>query len=182
MVTKCFDEVEPAIRFSSNWRHQLWIFSVIITGMLSGAFFLYSLPYFQKKPDFECLIGAEWQSCSKDDACTSDSDFRTSTQSLENWVTQMDLFCASETQIGLLGSSFIGGCFFGSFILPHQADIHGRKPLFLIGLLIHTAVVLLSLFCYSLTEAYVLLFLGGIGETGRYYVAYVYMIEFFPSN
>lgn len=92
----------------------------------------------------------------------------------------MDLYCVSEVAIGLIGSSFMAGSFVGSFILPRAADIVGRKPMFLTGLVIFMAVVITSLFCKSLYLAYFLLFMGGISETGRYYVAYVYLVEFMP--
>ncbi len=92
----------------------------------------------------------------------------------------MDLYCESSIKIGFLGSSFIGGCFVGSFVLPRQADIIGRKPIYLFGMCLFITVVMASLFCTNLYFAYFLLFLGGISETGRFYVAYVYFIEFFP--
>lgn len=102
--------------------------------------------------------------------------------SLHNWVEQLNLYCVSETAIGFIGSSFITGCFVGSFILPRAADIVGRKPMFLTGLVIFVAVVVASLFTTNLKFMYFLLFMGGISETGRYYVAYVYLIEFVPAK
>jgi MFS family permease len=81
-----------------------------------------------------------------------------------------------------LGSSFFIGAFIGSFILPRLADIKGRKPMFLLGLAIYVFVVLASLFNTSLYLAYVILFFGGISETGRYYVAYVYAVEMMPDR
>ena len=76
----------------------------------------------------------------------------------------------------------MAGCFIGSFILPRAADIVGRRPMFLLGLAIFMSVVVASLFCKNIYLAYFLLFMGGISETGRYYVAYVYLIEFMPSK
>jgi len=76
----------------------------------------------------------------------------------------------------------MAGCFVGSFILPRAADIVGRKPMFLVGLAIFMCVVVSSLFCTNIYFAYFLLFMGGISETGRYYVAYVYQIEFMPDR
>lgn len=94
----------------------------------------------------------------------------------------MDLYCISESAFGFVGSSFIAGCFVGSFILPRLADIVGRKPMFLLGLTIYILVVIASLFTKNIKFAYFLLFMGGISETGRYYVAYVYLIEFVPQR
>ena len=84
--------------------------------------------------------------------------------------------------MSMIGSMFFVGTFSGSFILPRAADIYGRKPLFLIGLSLYICVVIALYFVKSLYMLYFLLFLGGISETGRYYVAYVYAIEFMPQR
>lgn len=84
--------------------------------------------------------------------------------------------------MGWLGSSFISGCFLGSFIFSRLADIIGRRPVFMFGLCLHMSVVLGSLVCKSINLAYFLLFLGGLGEVCRYYVAYVYNIEMMPMH
>ena len=41
-------------------------------------------------------------------------------------------------------------------------------------------MVVVSLFCKSIYLAYALLFVGGLGEVCRYYVAYVYNVEMMP--
>jgi len=92
----------------------------------------------------------------------------------------MDLYCTDESKMGLIGSMFLIGCFVGSFILPRAADIVGRKPMFLLGICIYICVVIGTLFCHKLSVCYFLMFMGGISETGRYYVAYVYLVEFMP--
>ena len=84
--------------------------------------------------------------------------------------------------MSLIGSMFFVGTFSGSFILPRASDIYGRKPLFLIGLSLYICVVFTLFFVNSLPLLYVLMFLGGISETGRYYVAYVYAIEMMPEK
>mmetsp|Transcript_28234 Transcript_28234/g.37664 ORF Transcript_28234/g.37664 Transcript_28234/m.37664 type:complete len:181 (-) Transcript_28234:911-1453(-) len=77
---------------------------------------------------------------------------------------------------------FFVGTFLGSFVLPRAADIYGRKPLFLIGLTLYIAVVVALYFNRSLPLLYTLMFLGGVSETGRYYVAYVYCVEMMPKS
>lgn len=52
----------------------------------------------------------------------------------------------------------------------------------MVGLCLQICVVICSLFCKSIYLAYVLLFFGGIGEVGRYYVAYVYNVEMMPLS
>lgn len=94
----------------------------------------------------------------------------------------MDLYCTSSLTIGWLGSSFFVGCFIGSFILPRLADVYGRKPMFLIGLIIYIGVCISTLFCTNVYLMMFILVMGGISETGRYYVAYVYVVEWAPKR
>lgn len=94
----------------------------------------------------------------------------------------MNLYCASAIEIAMIGSSFLIGCFFGSFIFPRAADIYGRKPVFIAGLVLYIMIVVPLIFCTNVYMAYFLLFIGGIAETGGYYVAYVYAIEWFPKK
>jgi MFS family permease len=91
----------------------------------------------------------------------------------------MNLYCISNFEVGFIGSMFLLGTFIGSFILPRLADILGRKPIVLFGLFIYLVDVVGFIFCKNLYLAYGLLFLGGIAETGGYYVAYVYCVEMF---
>lgn len=77
----------------------------------------------------------------------------------------------------MIGSCFFIGTFVGSFILPRLADIYGRKLLFITGLVLYIATVVGLIMATQLNILYTLLVLGGISETGRYYVAYVYAVE-----
>ena len=67
-------------------------------------------------------------------------------------------------------------------MLPRASDIYGRKPLNLIGLVIYFGVVTSSYFVTNLYLLYFIIFMGGISETGRYYVAYVYAVEMMPKK
>ena len=158
-------------------------------GMVSGAFFLYSLQYFEKMPtEFECKTTATspWEACDIKTACSDTTyEFRPNKEEegyLDNWVEQINLYCIDSFQAGLIGSSFFVGTFSGSFVLPRASDIYGRKPLTLIGLVIFFAVVAASYFVKNLYLLYFIIFMGGISETGRYYVAYVYAVEMMPQK
>jgi MFS family permease len=84
--------------------------------------------------------------------------------------------------LSLIGSSFFAGTFLGSFILPRLADVYGRKPIFMVGLIMYILTVQGLLFSTNKNVMYALLFLGGVSETGRYYVAYVYAVEIAPKR
>jgi MFS family permease len=92
------------------------------------------------------------------------------------------LTCENSIKIGYIGSSFFVGTFIGSFILPRAADIVGRKPMFILGLIIYIFALIGLKFANNYNELLGLLVLSGIGEAGRYYVAYVYVIEIFPNK
>ena len=77
----------------------------------------------------------------------------------------------------MIGSSFFLGTFLGSFILPRLADIYGRKAMFIVGLVLYIATVVGLILATDLYVLYALLVMGGVSETGRYYVAYVYAVE-----
>ena len=92
------------------------------------------------------------------------------------------MLCSSDLALSMIGSCFFIGCFFGSFILPRIADIKGRKPMFLLGLAFYIICVVGLLFSNIKPLMYFFLIIGGISETGRYYVAYVYAIEIMPKR
>lgn len=94
----------------------------------------------------------------------------------------MNLYCEDSYTIGFIGSSFFLGAFTGSFVLPRLSDIKGRKPIFLVGLVLYVFVVLIAIFNENVYMCYVNMFLGGICETARYYVAYVYIVEMMPER
>lgn len=49
------ENIEHAIELAGGMNtFQYKSFTVIIFGMTAGAFFLYSLPYFEKQPQLEC--------------------------------------------------------------------------------------------------------------------------------
>ena len=77
----------------------------------------------------------------------------------------------------MIGSSFFIGTFLGSFVLPRLADIYGRKLMFIVGLVLYIATVVGLIYAQDLYVLYGLLVMGGVSETGRYYVAYVYAVE-----
>jgi MFS family permease len=168
----------------------MW-FTIIISGMIAGAYVLYALNYFELEPQYLCQFGlsAAWEKCVQKQVCepTKNSitnfkiDFDTNL-SLHNWVEQYKIGCISEFAKSMLGSTFFIGAFIGSFIIPPMADVRGRKPMFLLGLAVYFVVLIGLRFGSNLETLYSMIFLGGICETGRYYVAYVYIVEIFPKR
>ena len=187
---KVFKDVEDCIqRAGGVSRFQYFSFTLIVFGMVCGAFILYCISYFTKVPPLLCQAteGAEWKDCKPKVACDDKKTYKykpdpDAIDTLTNWVSQIDLYCTEDFEMSLIGSMFFLGTFLGSFILPRAADVYGRKPLFLIGLALYIGVAIALIFVENLYTLYVLMFLGGISETGRYYVAYVYIVEMMPAK
>ena len=77
---------------------------------------------------------------------------------------------------------FFFGAFIGSFILPRVADLIGRRPIYLFGLSLYCLTALFHPFSGSIYFTFILIFLGGISESGRYYVGFVYLQELMPPS
>ncbi len=84
--------------------------------------------------------------------------------------------------VGLFGSCFLAGIVLGSVTITRIGDIYGRRPGFMIGLVIQSFITILFLFNRSYHLAYLLCFLLGFGITGKQYVGWNYLLEMQPSN
>jgi len=71
-------------------------------GIISGAFILYSLYYFDLVPDYLCSSGGDWFSCTKEEVCSTNwqfkVDYEPGSKSLHNWIEQYDLHCITPFQ------------------------------------------------------------------------------------
>ncbi|CDW72064.1 organic cation [Stylonychia lemnae] len=140
------------------------------------------------KPHYECAAtgSEEYHSCKREEFCgNSDVSWRidySKIETLNNWVQKLNLFCISDNQLGLIGSSFFIGAFIGSLIIPRLADVYGRKRPYLFGLCLYACTAFIYPFSTSLYLNYFLIFLGGISESGRYYVGFVYLQELMPQS
>lgn len=81
--------------------------------------------------------------------------------SIYNWVTQMDLYCEEKWRIGLLGSMYFVGFVLSGFILL-LADVYGRKIMSIIGNLLSLICVYGLFFCTDIEYAYLWLLLTGL--------------------
>jgi len=77
---------------------------------------------------------------------------------------------------------FFAGAFIGSLILPRLADLYGRRPIYLFGLCLYALTAITYPFSKSLELNFGLIFLGGISESARYYVGFVYLQEMVPKH
>lgn len=110
--------------------------------MVSSAFFLYSIVFLELKPYYLCQDATTliWSSCTTSQFCgkpeqTWKVDFD-NYESLHNLIEQLDFYCASDFAIGAFGVCFLLGIVIGCFTLARAGDVVGRRPIFILGMLI----------------------------------------------
>lgn len=98
--------------------------------------------------------------------------------SISNLITDYGLLCAEKSEIGLIGLFLFLGIIIGALIFPRAADLMGRKPVILLGFLLHIVIMLLFLFCQGIKEMlYVSIFLLGFKSLMNSQIAYILLLE-----
>ena len=92
------------------------------------------------------------------------------------------MYCSPKYQFGLFGSLFFIGVVVSSLFFPPLADQAGRRPIALIGITLQAVASLCLFFSSSLYFTYVLIFLMGIAMAPRFFVGYVFSMEFLPQK
>jgi MFS family permease len=107
--------------------------------------------------------------------------------SIHNWIVDLkpDLTCIEQgftSPIGLMGSMQFVGWTISAFITPRLADIHGRKPIFLLSMAIQLAALIGIYISRNVTLTIAMIFVFGTGGVGRSSISYLYMQEFLPKD
>ncbi len=107
--------------------------------------------------------------------------------SIHNWIVDLkpDLTCIEQgftSPIGLMGSMQFVGWTISAFITPRLADIHGRKPIFLLSMAIQLAALIGIFISRNVTLTIAMIFVFGTGGVGRSSISYLYMQEFLPKD
>ena len=92
------------------------------------------------------------------------------------------MLCVDKLEISAIGSFYFLGTFIGSFFINRIADLIGRKPVFLFGLVMTVVAVAGMMVSSSIQMLYFMLVLGGISNCGSNYVGYVYAVEVVPKK
>ncbi|RHY36994.1 hypothetical protein DYB34_007901 [Aphanomyces astaci] len=97
------------------------------------------------------------------------------------WGTDLGISPTSQ-EAGLLGSAAFAGSLFGSFLFGQLADLYGRKPMFMVTLLVFMAGTLLCGVSDGFATLLVFRFLAGFGLGGELPVASALVQEMVPTS
>lgn len=150
----------------------------------------YALVFVELMQKFECYnLSAKdaWATCVPDDFCNKDPAVQyrinwNDRESLHNFVSKMELQCASATFIGYFGVCYLLGIVVGCFTLTRMGDIYGRKYVFIGGMILQICLVIGLVFSPNTILTYVLLFFFGVAITGKQFVGYAFLLEMMPSS
>ena len=100
-----------------------------------------NLSFLEKIPEeFHCVYkgSQEEVACVPEDFCTDPNlvSFQpdmTLDETFYNWVQKMDLTCAPNSKLAMLGSSYFMGWILTLAVLPRLSDIYGRRKIIVYG-------------------------------------------------
>lgn len=130
-----------------------------------------------------------WHSCSRSEVCAEKlprSMYRVADENdpeyLQNWIQKLDILCAPQAELGLIGTSFFVGVIVAVFFVPSACDRYGRR-IFFVGTLALQLIALVGLcFAQSLLTACAFVFLLGLAHPAKNIVAFNYCLELLPSK
>ena len=79
--------------------------------------------------------------------------------------------------IGLIGACFLVGIVIGCSTLTRLGDKHGRRPIYILGVIMHIFFTLAIMISVNPIIDFILIFIFGLSVTARYYVGYTYNVE-----
>jgi len=161
-----------------------YVMNTLING--GAALFIYCFVFLEKEPVYECLEGTEWKECETKAYCALPEAERSidwhSKESLHNLIETFKFYCEPSAMIGLIGAAFLMGVVIGSLTLTRLGDVHGRRPIFMLGLVMHLGFMAGIMIVTNYILCYVLVFTFGLSLTARYYVGYAYNVEMQPKS
>lgn len=152
----------------------------------SQSLFIYGFSFFELIPKLTCFDsdGNSFE-CSKESACDASSPFQIDYQhpdTIINWITRLDIVCASPYEISLLGTTLFAGLFIGSVFVSRLGDIIGRKIVLTATVLISSLTLISIILTTNLFLLYVSIFVFGVTASPRYSIAYIYFSEIVSSQ
>ena len=162
---------------------QLKLAFALALSFAANGYINYQFSYLELLPQVTC---AEVEDCTWDQICTDNLeysiDYTNSRTSLHNWVEQLDLYCATDQQIGWIAGAWSLGWAVALLFIPTAAEVYGRKPIVVASSLMVAISILCTFFVRKLGKMYAVMFMFGFACSGRDPLAIVYGSEFMTSK
>jgi hypothetical protein len=183
------DQIDEAMNLMGGFGRAQKISYVMNTiGQAGAAFIMFCFVFLEKYPAFQCMdeTTGRFRSCQREEYCDLPYNRRNvdwnDKESIHNMIEQLDMNCVESWKVGMIGAVFLFGIVVGCVTLARLGDVLGRKPVYLIGLVMHLSLMVGLLLTSNLNLAFLLMFLFGVSLTGRYYVGYTYNLEMQPKS
>ena len=161
--------------------------------LVFGSFMIYPISFYQLQPQYLCAVDdgsgnavGAWFKCTNNQFCKElggnaallhKIDWKQET-SLNNWITEMNMTCATKTDIGSLGVIAALGGGVGFVILPRFSDFWGRKFVVFVSALITVVFMALPVEFQNENLLKVALAVGSFAAAGRVVIGFAYMQDF----
>lgn len=128
------------------------------------------------------------QACTKEQICTADPKLLhwevdySNKYSLNNWISHLDMHCASSFEIGLFGSLFFGGYLVSCAIFPSLADKYGRKIFTIMACVVQALSFSVMTWIPNLTAVYIANFVIGATIPLKSMIAFTHLMEWIPGK
>ena len=170
-------------------RIQIAILICMLIACIPTEFYARGLPFLEQFPEYTWTTkyGRSYK-CTEKDICRNgaprkDIDWQinwSSTQTINNWVEEMDLICTPKYLIGMFGSSYMIGLALSGIFLK-LSDHFGRKRIIQIGCLLSWIVVVYLYSFPKINWRLTMLFMLGI-ISFRLVALYILLIELSPKK
>ena len=131
-----------------------------------------------------------WKPCSQHYICKNNLNLykdlyrydQNDPEYIDNWIQKFDLLCKPNEYVGLIGSCYMVGMFIGFFILPPNSDTYGRRPIFIITMVLSTIAQAVILYTTSIHKLFLFMMILGTTFSGKNIVALNFAIESNPAK
>lgn len=125
--------------------------------------------------------------CTQEEVCQGDlvqswHVDQDSPASLDNFITQMDMYCSPKSYIGLMGSLLFLGITLSMLILPAASDKFGRVTVLRFVQICYVPLLYVLASQRYLAAVYFFFFFSGFFGGGRVLCGFIYLTEVMPEK